>query len=111
MFVPECACTGTEEECPIGECECEGQLRVKQDCTEARLSHIPIPNKEFVFDIISIRGFALGMEHMKPRTVMMGGSCMSTMPLITTPGYGCVVPMMEDAPGPSTLAAMLRRVV
>ena len=60
---------------------------------------------------MSIRGFALGMEHMKPRTVMMGGSCMSITPLIPTPGYGCVVPMMEDAPEPSTLAAMLRRVV
>merc|ERR1719232_265278 len=35
-FNTECACTGPEEDCPIGECECEGQLRVKQDCTEAR---------------------------------------------------------------------------
>ena len=60
---------------------------------------------------MSIRGSALGMGHMKPKSVMMGGSCMSTTPLIPTPGYGCVVPMMEDAPEPFMLAAMLRRVV
>ena len=60
---------------------------------------------------MSIRGSAWGMEHMKPRPVMMGGSCMSTTPLIPTPGYGCVVQMMEDAPEPSMLAAILRVVV
>ena len=36
LIFTECACSGTEEDCPIGECQCEGQLRVKQDCTEAR---------------------------------------------------------------------------
>ena len=54
---------------------------------------------------MSIRGSAWGMEHMKPRPVKMRGLCMSTTPLIPTPGYGCAVPMMEDAPEPSTLAA------
>merc|ERR1711892_1331930 len=35
-FNTECACTGGEELCPIGECECDGQLRVAHDCHDAR---------------------------------------------------------------------------
>merc|ERR1712142_195055 len=35
-FNTECECKGTEEECPIGECECSGQLRVSQDCKTAK---------------------------------------------------------------------------
>jgi len=35
-FNTECACVGGEEECPIGECECQGQLRIAHDCHDAR---------------------------------------------------------------------------
>ena len=36
----ECGCTGGEAECPIGECECQGQLRVAHNCHDARYSKI-----------------------------------------------------------------------
>ena len=36
FFFPECGCSGTDEECPIGGCECDGQLRVNSDCTTVR---------------------------------------------------------------------------
>ena len=33
-FYTECPCTGSD--CPsVYDCECEGQLRINQDCTEA----------------------------------------------------------------------------
>merc|ERR1719154_503195 len=35
-FNTECECNGNEEECPIGDCQCEGQLRVSQDCKKAK---------------------------------------------------------------------------
>jgi len=36
-FNTECACEGSgPEECPIGDCECAGQLRVNDDCSEAK---------------------------------------------------------------------------
>ena len=34
-FNTECACEGTEEQCPLAECECEGQISVNHDCTKA----------------------------------------------------------------------------
>jgi len=36
-FKTECGCSGTDEECPIGDCECDGQLRVNNDCTHAKI--------------------------------------------------------------------------
>ena len=36
-FNTECPCEGeTIADCPIGECECENQLRVNHDCSKAR---------------------------------------------------------------------------
>ena len=34
----ECACTSSDPEvdCPIGECQCDGQLRINHDCTEGK---------------------------------------------------------------------------
>ena len=32
----ECGCDEGPEMCPIGECECDGQLRVSHDCKEAK---------------------------------------------------------------------------
>ena len=37
VFIEGCYCTDNDPDtCPIGECECEGQVRVNHDCTEAR---------------------------------------------------------------------------
>ena len=36
IYVAECACNGDAETCPIGDCECEGQLRVSEDCKTAK---------------------------------------------------------------------------
>lgn len=36
-FKTECGCSGTDAECPIGDCECNGQLRVNNDCTYAKI--------------------------------------------------------------------------
>ena len=30
------AMQGEDEDCPIGDCECDGQLRVSNDCKEAK---------------------------------------------------------------------------
>merc|ERR1712212_211607 len=35
-FNTNCGCSGTDAECPMGDCQCEGQLRVNNDCTYAR---------------------------------------------------------------------------
>ena len=35
FFLSECACTDGNN-CPIGECECDGQLRVSWDCKTAQ---------------------------------------------------------------------------
>ena len=36
-FIAGCYCTDNDPiTCPIGRCECEGQIRVNHDCTEAR---------------------------------------------------------------------------
>ena len=35
-FNTNCGCSGSDAECPMGECECQGQLRVNNDCTYAR---------------------------------------------------------------------------
>ena len=43
VVCPECICTGGPEDCPIGECECDGQLRVNHDCTYARFGDISFP--------------------------------------------------------------------
>ena len=56
------------------------------------------------FESMTIRGSAWKMEHTKLSLVMMEGSCMSITPQIPTPGYGCVVLMMEGALEPSMLA-------
>ena len=32
----ECGCKGTDEECPLAACECDGQLSVNNDYTTAR---------------------------------------------------------------------------
>ena len=32
----ECACEGGPDECPIGDCECDAQLRVSHDCKTAK---------------------------------------------------------------------------
>ena len=32
----ECGCNESPDACPIGDCECDGQLRVSQDCKTAR---------------------------------------------------------------------------
>ena len=37
IFIAGCYCTDNDPiSCPIGRCECEGQIRVNHDCTEAR---------------------------------------------------------------------------
>ena len=38
LLTSECACTSNEPEvdCPIGECQCDGQLRINHDCTEGK---------------------------------------------------------------------------
>ena len=36
-IIAECACEGGPDECPIGDCDCDGQLRVSHDCKTARL--------------------------------------------------------------------------
>ena len=37
FFLSECACNDPDPaNCPIGDCECEGQLRVSQDCKTAQ---------------------------------------------------------------------------
>jgi len=36
-FKTECGCSGSDDECPIGECDCDGQLRVNNDCTYAKV--------------------------------------------------------------------------
>ena len=36
LAISECPCVGGEEQCPIGSCECQGQLRVAHDCHDAR---------------------------------------------------------------------------
>jgi len=36
-FNTECGCSGTDADCPIGECECEGQVRINNDCTYAKI--------------------------------------------------------------------------
>jgi len=57
-FNTECPCIGGEEACPIGECECQGQLRVAHDCHDARFCNstdltqhedITCPEGEIVF--------------------------------------------------------------
>merc|ERR1719309_381698 len=35
-FNTECECKGDAEACPIGECDCDGQLRVSHDCKTAK---------------------------------------------------------------------------
>ena len=40
----ECGCSGTDAECPIGDCECEGQVRINNDCTYAKLVHNNYPS-------------------------------------------------------------------
>merc|ERR1719228_508998 len=35
-FNTECGCSEGPETCPIGECECDGQLRVAYDCKTAK---------------------------------------------------------------------------
>ena len=35
-FSVECACEGGPDECPIGDCECDAQLRVSHDCKTAK---------------------------------------------------------------------------
>ena len=35
-FNTECGCDDGPEACPIGECECDGQLRVAHDCKTAK---------------------------------------------------------------------------
>ena len=35
-FNTECSCSGTDEECPLADCECEGQISVNNDCTLVR---------------------------------------------------------------------------
>jgi len=35
-FNTVCGCQGEDEDCPIGDCECDGQLRVSNDCKEAK---------------------------------------------------------------------------
>ena len=34
-FVLECACNDPDN-CPIGDCECDGQVRINHDCTLAK---------------------------------------------------------------------------
>ena len=36
LFIAECECKGDSTECPIGECQCDGQLRVSHDCKTAK---------------------------------------------------------------------------
>ena len=89
-FCSECACAGTAEDCPIGDCECEGQLRVNQDCTEARWAHTHtglINLKIYTQSPGSVSVMALMITRQKP--AMTGGSCMSTTPPTPTPGCGC----------------------
>ena len=35
-FSVECACEGGPDQCPIGDCECDAQLRVSHDCKTAK---------------------------------------------------------------------------
>ena len=35
-FNTECSCSGSDEECPMAPCECDGQISVNNDCTVAR---------------------------------------------------------------------------
>ena len=35
LAVAECACNDPNN-CPIGECECDGQLRINHDCTQGK---------------------------------------------------------------------------
>ena len=87
-FYSECACSGTAEDCPIGDCDCEGQLRVNQDCTEARWAHTHsglINLKIYTQSQGSVSVMAL----MRQKPAMTGGSCMLTTPPTPTPGCGC----------------------
>merc|ERR1712062_495137 len=43
-FNTNCGCSGSDADCPIGECQCQGQLRVNNDCTYARKCNSDAPN-------------------------------------------------------------------
>merc|ERR1712241_1112340 len=54
-FNTECACDDPDN-CPIGDCECDGQLRINHDCTESKycfangtFEHKQCPEGEIVF--------------------------------------------------------------
>ena len=42
LFTIECECNGDAETCPIGDCECDGQLRVSEDCKTAKYVRLGI---------------------------------------------------------------------
>ena len=48
----ECGCSGTDAECPIGDCECEGQVRINNDCTYAKLVHNNFPSSSNDYDFL-----------------------------------------------------------
>ena len=51
-FLLECGCSGTDADCPIGDCECEGQVRINNDCTYAKLVHNNFPSSSNDYDFL-----------------------------------------------------------
>lgn len=50
-----CGCAGSDEECPLAECECEGQLSINNDCTKGRYGEFAVLITKWV--LISVKDF------------------------------------------------------